>query len=68
VRNDGTKQAGETGRQQLAKMVEGLWEKRRAGTLNGQDWVNMVDNFITFIGGWVSSIKVFPRRLANSAQ
>jgi hypothetical protein len=49
-------------------MVEGLWEKRRAGTLNGQDWVNMVDNFITFIGGWVSSIKVFPRRLANSAQ
>ena len=53
VRNDGTKEAGEQGRAQLAKMVEGLWEKRRAGTLNGQDWVTMVDNFITFIGGWV---------------
>jgi hypothetical protein len=54
VRNDGTNEAGETGRAQLAKMVEVLWDKRRAGTLNGQDWVNMVDNFITFIGGWVS--------------
>ncbi|KAH7068760.1 hypothetical protein BKA63DRAFT_520055 [Paraphoma chrysanthemicola] len=52
MRNDGTKEAGEKGRTQLAKMVEGLWEKRRAGTLNGQDWVNTVDDFITFIGGW----------------
>ncbi|KAI9869732.1 MAG: hypothetical protein M1823_008971, partial [Watsoniomyces obsoletus] len=50
MRNDGTKEAGEKGRTQLAKMVEGLWEKRRAGTLNGQDWVNTVDDFITFIG------------------
>jgi hypothetical protein len=56
VRNDGTKEAGEQGRAQLAKMVEGLWEKRRAGTLNGQDWVTMVDDFITYIGGWVGII------------
>jgi hypothetical protein len=68
VRNDGTKEAGETGRQQLANMVEGLWEKRRARTLNGQDWVNMVDNFITFIGGWVSSTNVLPQHLTNSRQ
>jgi hypothetical protein len=54
VRNDGTKEAGEKGRAQLARMVVGLWEKRRAGTLNGQDWVTMVDDFLTFIGGWVS--------------
>jgi hypothetical protein len=60
VRNDGTKEAGETGRAHLSKMVEGLWEKRRAGTLNGQDWVNMVDNFITFIGGWVSDDRILP--------
>jgi hypothetical protein len=53
VRNDGTKEAGEKGREYLAKMVAGLWEKRQAGTLNGQDWVTMVDDFITFIGGWV---------------
>jgi hypothetical protein len=52
MRNDGTQEAAETGRAHLANMVEGLWEKRRAGTLNGQDWVNMVDSFITFIGGW----------------
>ena len=56
VRNDGTKDAGEQGRAQLAMMVEGLWEKRRVGTLNGQDWVTMVDNFITYIGGWVGMI------------
>jgi len=52
VRNDGTKEAGERARLCLSKMVEGLWEKRRAGTLNGQDWITMVDSFITFIGGW----------------
>ena len=52
VRNDGTNEAGEKARQHLSKMVEGLWEKRRAGTLNGQDWITMVDNFISFIGGW----------------
>ncbi|KAH8728660.1 hypothetical protein GQ44DRAFT_608465, partial [Phaeosphaeriaceae sp. PMI808] len=52
VRNDGTQEAGEKGRVHLAKMVETLWEKRRLGTLNGQDWVNTVDSFITFIGGW----------------
>jgi len=33
-------------------MVNVLWEKRQAGTLNGQDWIDMVDGFITFIGGW----------------
>jgi hypothetical protein len=57
VRNDGTKEAGEKGREELSKMVEILWDKRRNGTLNGQDWVNMVDNFIQFIGGWVSMTK-----------
>ncbi|KAF1919653.1 hypothetical protein BDU57DRAFT_423833, partial [Ampelomyces quisqualis] len=53
VRNDGTKDAGEKGREYLAKMVEVLWEKRRDGSLNGQDWVTMVDRFINFIGGGV---------------
>jgi len=52
VRNDGTKRAGEDARQYLAKMVNGLWEKRRIGTLNGQDWVTMVDDFLTFTGWW----------------
>ncbi|RMZ72453.1 hypothetical protein GMOD_00007441 [Pyrenophora seminiperda CCB06] len=52
VRNDGTREAGEKARVQLSKMVEGLWEKRRVGTLNGQDWISLVDGFITFIGGW----------------
>lgn len=52
VRNDGTKEAGEKARIYLGNMVEGLWEKRRNGTLNGQDWISMVDDFITFIGGW----------------
>ncbi|KAF1938203.1 hypothetical protein EJ02DRAFT_355005 [Clathrospora elynae] len=52
ARNDGTQQAGEEARVYLSKMVEGLWEKRRTGTLNGQDWISMVDSFITFIGGW----------------
>lgn len=61
LRNDGTPEAGEKGRAELGRMVEGLWEKRKTGTLNGQDWVNMVDRFITFIGGWVSITKVrFP--------
>jgi len=52
IRNDGSQEAGEKAVVSLGKMVEGLWEKRRAGTLNGQDWVTMVDNFISFIGGW----------------
>ncbi|CAN9114969.1 hypothetical protein CC77DRAFT_1022689 [Alternaria alternata] len=52
VRNDGTREAGEQARAHLGKMVEVLWAKRKAGTLNGQDWINMVDGFITFIGGW----------------
>ncbi|KAH7398159.1 hypothetical protein BKA66DRAFT_196165 [Pyrenochaeta sp. MPI-SDFR-AT-0127] len=52
VRNDGTKEAGEKAIASLGKTVEGLWEKRQSGTLNGQDWVTMVDSFISFIGGW----------------
>jgi hypothetical protein len=52
VRNDGTAEAGEKARLHLGKMVERLWEKRRAGTLNGQDWIDMVDGFIGFIDGW----------------
>ncbi|KAF2796400.1 hypothetical protein K505DRAFT_323338 [Melanomma pulvis-pyrius CBS 109.77] len=51
-RNDGTKEAGEKAKAFLGKMVEGLWEKRRAGTLNGQDWVNMVEAFLSFTGWW----------------
>lgn len=50
LRNDGTKDAGEKARKQLVKLVDGLWEKRRAGMLNGQDWVNMVDQFLSFVG------------------
>ncbi len=52
IRNDGSQEAGEKAVVSLGEMVERLWEKRRAGTLNGQDWVTMVDSFITFIGGW----------------
>ena len=52
VRNDGTREKGEVARLWLETMVEGLWEKRKAGILNGQDWVTTVDTFITFIGGW----------------
>ena len=52
VRNDGTSEAGEQARLRLGRMVNVLWEKRQAGTLNGQDWIDMVDGFITFIGGW----------------
>jgi hypothetical protein len=52
VRNDGSKEAGEMAKIQLSKMVAGLWEKRRIGKLNGQDWITMVDEFIAFIGGW----------------
>jgi hypothetical protein len=51
VRNDGEPAAGEAARSFLERMVQGLWEKRCAGTLNGQDWVSMVDSFITFVGG-----------------
>lgn len=50
LRNDGTREAGEKARIYLAALVAGLWEKRRTGTLNGQDWVNMVDQFLTFVG------------------
>jgi hypothetical protein len=50
VRNDGTAAAGEAARKQLAAKVAGLWEKRRTGTLNGQDWVTLVDEFLAFTG------------------
>jgi hypothetical protein len=51
-RNDGTKEAGETARLYLAKLTEGLWEKRRVGELNGQDWVDLVNSFLGFTGWW----------------
>lgn len=50
TRNDGTEDAGETGRIQLQKMVCSLWQKRRDGTLNGQDWISLVDGFLGFVG------------------
>lgn len=50
TRNDGTADAGEKGRAQLEKMVQGLWEKRRDGSLNGQDWISLVDGFLAFVG------------------
>ena len=52
MRNDGTKEAGEKARAYLQKLVSGLWEKRRSGGLNGQDWVDMVDSFLSFTGWW----------------
>jgi hypothetical protein len=50
LRNDGTAEAGQEGLDYLTKLVRGLWEKKCAGTLNGQDWVSMVDQFLTFVG------------------
>lgn len=50
TRNDGTKAAGDKGRAQLEKMVLPLWEKRRDGSLNGQDWISLVDGFLGFVG------------------
>lgn len=52
VRNEGTPLAGEQARTHLAGMVARLWERRRAGVLNGQDWVDMVDDFLAFTGWW----------------
>lgn len=52
LRNDGTKEAGDIATAHLENMVRVLWEKRRSGTLNGQDWVSMVDQFLNYIGGW----------------
>lgn len=54
VRNDGTKEAGDTAVLALGKLVQVLWEKRRIGSLNGQDWIDMVDRFLTIIGGWTA--------------
>ncbi|KAF1993232.1 hypothetical protein P154DRAFT_450740 [Amniculicola lignicola CBS 123094] len=51
-RNDGTMEAGEEARGKLEGLVRPLWEKRKAGTLNGQDWVNMVDAFLRVVGWW----------------
>jgi hypothetical protein len=50
LRNDGTDVAGEKARAHLEKMVECIWEKRRAGSLNGQDWISLVDGFLNFVG------------------
>lgn len=52
VRNDGTLEAGNKATLHLQTLIGGLWEKRRNATLNGQDWVSMVDQFISFVGGW----------------
>ncbi|KAF2871776.1 hypothetical protein BDV95DRAFT_572790 [Massariosphaeria phaeospora] len=52
VRCDGSRENGEKGRVHLEKLVAGLWGKRRAGTLNGQDWVDAVDSFLAFTGWW----------------
>ncbi|KAF1966030.1 hypothetical protein BU23DRAFT_545085 [Bimuria novae-zelandiae CBS 107.79] len=52
VRNDGTKEAGEQAAAWLQKNVAGIWEKRQVGTLNGQDWVDFVDEFLAFAGWW----------------
>lgn len=49
VRNDGTGEAGRKAVVWLRGGVRGLWEKRRAGTLNGQDWVDFVDAFLAFV-------------------
>ncbi|KAF2451698.1 hypothetical protein P171DRAFT_478729 [Karstenula rhodostoma CBS 690.94] len=49
VRNDGTGEAAETALGWLRGNVAVLWERRRAGTLNGQDWVDFVDAFLAFV-------------------
>lgn len=50
IRNDGTYDAGRIAKTRLQSMVHQLWDKRRDGTLNGQDWVTMVDQFLVFVG------------------
>lgn len=50
VRNEGTGEAGEAAVGWLRKKVRVLWEKRRTGKLNGQDWVDLVDGFLRFAG------------------
>jgi hypothetical protein len=50
TRNDGTSEAGEKGRLKLEEMIAQVWEKRRDGTLNGQDWISLVDGFLSFVG------------------
>lgn len=50
TRNDGTSEAGEKGRLKLEEMVTHVWEKRRNGILNGQDWISLVDGFLSFVG------------------
>lgn len=50
TRNDGTNEAGEKGRLKLEEMVAHVWEKRRIGMLNGQDWISLVDGFLGFVG------------------
>ncbi|KAF1829448.1 hypothetical protein BDW02DRAFT_509928 [Decorospora gaudefroyi] len=52
VRNEGSGYAGRVAVARLEDMVRGLWEKRRVGSLNGQDWIDFVDGFVGFIGGW----------------
>ncbi|ORY16717.1 hypothetical protein BCR34DRAFT_450300, partial [Clohesyomyces aquaticus] len=49
LRCDGTKEAGEEARVHLQTLVRGVWEKRTRGVLNGQDWVDLVDQFLNFL-------------------
>lgn len=51
LRNDGTQQSGILATAELTRLVAPLWEKRKLGLLNGQDWVNLVDSFLRFTGG-----------------
>ncbi|KAF3003772.1 hypothetical protein E8E13_009988 [Curvularia kusanoi] len=50
MRNDGSPEAGEKGRAHLEMLVLSVWQKRREGRLNGQDWIALVDGFLGFVG------------------
>lgn len=50
LRNDGSAEAGEVGRRKLEALVGAVWERRRAGTLEGRDWINLVDGFLGSVG------------------
>ncbi|KAH7115941.1 hypothetical protein B0J11DRAFT_593612 [Dendryphion nanum] len=51
LRNDGTGESGAVAKAGLEKLVVPMWERRKAGVLNGQDWVDMVDAFLRVTGG-----------------
>lgn len=54
VRNDGTDAAGQRAVAYLEGRVQVLWERRRAGTLGAQDWVDLVEMVLGFVGGRLS--------------